>query len=94
MNKSMEKIKNNNMKIDEKNYQCNKDNKINDEKVKKENNDYLLSKEKKHDKTKKQYENDFNQDLLLKNNLSKEKKGLSNNSDCTNFSDANNGIVE
>ena len=28
------------------------------------------------------------------NDLIKEKKGLGNNSDCTNFSDANNGLAE
>ena len=40
-----------------------------------------------------------NKELLNKeenelSDLIKEKKGIGNNSDCTNFSDANNGIVE
>ena len=83
-NKSMDKVKNNNINIDENNYQCNKDTEINDEMNNK--NKELIKKENKNIIEKK-LENNLN-DLI------KEKKGLGNNSDCTNFSDANNGLAE
>ena len=83
-NKSMDKVKNNNINIDENNYQCNKDTEINDETNNK--NKELIKKENKNI-IEKNLENNLN-DLI------KEKKGLGNNSDCTNFSDANNGLAE
>ena len=83
-NKSMDKVKNNNINIDENNYQCNKDTEINDETN--NQNKELIKKENKNI-IEKNLENNLN-DLI------KEKKGLGNNSDCTNFSDANNGLAE
>ena len=80
----MDKVKNNNINIDENNYQCNKETEINDETNNK--NKELIKKENKNIIEKK-LENNLN-DLI------KEKKGLGNNSDCTNFSDANNGLAE
>ena len=64
------------------------------------NNKNILSNENRETETneKKLFKNK-NKELLNKeenelSDLIKEKKGIGNNSDCTNFSDANNGIVE
>ena len=64
------------------------------------NNKNILSNENRETETneKKSFKNK-NKELLNKeenelSDLIKEKKGIGNNSDCTNFSDANNGIVE
>ena len=64
------------------------------------NNKNILSNENRETQTneKKLFKNK-NKELLNKeekelSDLIKEKKGIGNNSDCTNFSDANNGIVE
>ena len=85
-NKSMDTINSNNIKIDENNYRCNQETQINEEK----GND-LNKKEEIIDKN---LQNNLKKNLLLDKNIEKENKGLGNNSDCTNFSDANNGIVE
>ena len=87
LNKSMDKVKNNNMNIDENNYQYNKETEINDNDEKINKNKELLQKEENNNIIEKKLENNLN-DLI------KEKKGLGNNSDCTNFSDANNGLAE
>ena len=87
INKSMDKVKNNNMNIDENNYQYNKETEINDNDEKINKNKELVQKEENNNIIEKKLENNLN-DLI------KEKKGLGNNSDCTNFSDANNGLAE
>ena len=89
MNKSVDILKNNNIIIDENNYQCNKDNKLNDNLSNKDMKN-SISKEVNND-IQKNLENNLNNCLLLDKNFTKEKKGIGNNSDCTNFSDANNG---
>ena len=85
-NKSMDTINSNNIKIDENNYRCNQETQINEDK----GND-LNKKEEIIDKN---LQNNLKKNLFLDKNIEKENKGLGNNSDCTNFSDANNGIVE
>ena len=92
MNKSVDILKNNNIIIDENNYQCNKDNKLNDNLSNKDMKN-SISKEVNND-IQKNLENNLNNCLLLDKNFTKEKKGIGNNSDCTNFSDANNGLIE
>ena len=92
MNKSVDILKNNNIIIDENNYQCNKDNKLNDNSSNKDMKN-SISKEINND-IQKNLENNLNNCLLLDKNFTKEKKGIGNNSDCTNFSDANNGLIE
>ena len=95
VNKSMEKIKNNNINIDENNYNCNKDTSIrNDEKINHSRNMNAITKNENKDTMEKNFENNINKNLLLEKNFVKEKKGLANNSDCTIFSDTNNGINE
>ena len=84
VNKSMDSVKNININIDEKNYQCNKETESN---VEKTNNNKELAQKEENNMIGKKLENNLS-DLI------KEKKGLCNNSDCTNFSDANNGLVE
>ena len=94
VNKSMEKIKNNNINIDENNYNYNKDTSMNDVKVNhSRNNDAIIKNENKNT-IEKNEDNNINKNVLLEKNFVKEKKGFGNNSDCTNFSDANNGINE
>ena len=92
MNKSVDILKNNNIIIDENNYQCNKDNKLNDNLSNKDMKN-SISKEVNND-IQKNLENNLNNCLLLNKNFTKEKKGIGNNSDCTNFSDVNNGLIE
>ena len=64
------------------------------------NNKNILSNEnRENEKNEKKLFKNKNKELLNKeenelSDLIKEKKGIGNNSDCTNFSDANNGIVE
>jgi hypothetical protein len=79
LNRSMDKMKNNTNLNNNKNI-------LNNENRETETNEKKLFKNK-------------NKELLNKeenelSDLIKEKKGIGNNSDCTNFSDANNGIVE
>ena len=79
LNRSINKIKNNTNLNNNKNI-------LNNENRETETNEKKLFKNK-------------NKELLNKeenelSDLIKEKKGIGNNSDCTNFSDANNGIVE
>ena len=94
VNKSMEKIKNNNINIDENNYNYNKDTSMNDVKVNhSRNNDAIIKNENKNT-IEKNEDNNINKNVLLEKNFVKEKKGFGINSDCTNFSDANNGINE
>ena len=94
VNKSMEKIKNNNINIDENNYHYNKDTSMNNDKVNHSRNKDVIVKNENEDTIEKNEENNINKNVLLEKNFVKEKKGLGNNSDCTNFSDANNGINE
>ena len=90
MNKSMDRLRKNNINLEEKNYKCDKDTQVKEEEINnsknkntKDENRNIISRE-----------NNSNKDLLLEKNLIKEKKHLRSNSDCTNFSDANNAIVE
>ena len=88
MNKSMDKIKKINLRLDDKNYKCDKDTQAKEEEI----SNFKNSKNKRENINNK--ENNLNKDLLLEKNFIKEKKHLRSNSDCTNFSDANNAIVE
>ena len=102
INKSMCKIKAKdiNIKIDEKNDQYNKETIKNEEKLdisrKKDNSnkDKIFSKEESREMKDKSDKNNFNKDLFLEKHLVKERKGFGNSSDCTNFSDVNNGVNE
>ena len=85
LNKSVDVAKNNNMKINDNNYHYNKETESNVEKIK--NNHKEFEKDEERNIIQKKLENNLS-DLI------NEKKGLRNNSDCTNFSDANNGLVE
>ena len=85
LNKSVDVAKNNNMKISDNNYHYNKETESNVEKIK--NNHKEFEKDEESHIIQKKLENNLS-DLI------NEKKGLRNNSDCTNFSDANNGLVE
>ena len=90
MNKSMDRLRKNNIKLEEKNYKCDKDTQVKEEEI----NNSKNKNTKDEDKNIINRENNSNKDLLLEKNLIKEKKHLRSNSDCTNFSDANNAIVE
>ena len=90
MNKSMDRLRKNNINLEEKNYKCDKDTQVKEEEINKskikntnDENSKIINRE-----------NNSNKDLLLEKNFIKEKKHLRSNSDCTNFSDANNAIVE
>ena len=88
--KSMDKINTNNNinnKIDENNYRCNQETQINEDKK-------INNLEKKEENNDQNIENKIDNEILLEKKFEKENKGLGNNSDCTNFSDANNGLVE
>ena len=92
VNKSMDKIKNNNIKLDEKNDKSNKATQQKEEMRNNSKNKKMSSKEEDRETIDK--ENNLTKDLLLEKNLIKEKRELRNNSDVTNFSDANNVIGE
>ena len=102
VNKSMCKIKAKdiNIKIDEKNDQYNKETIKNEEKLDisrnkdNSNKDKIFSKEESREMKDKSDKNNFNKDLFLEKHLVKERKGFGNSSDCTNFSDVNNGVNE
>ena len=90
MNKSMDKLRKNNINLEEKNYKCDKDTQVKEEEI----NNSKIKNTKDENSNIINRENNSNKDLLLEKNFIKEKKHLRSNSDCTNFSDANNAIVE
>ena len=90
MNKSMDRLRKNNINLEEKNYKCDKDTQVKEEEI----NNSKIKNTKDENSNKINRENNSNKDLLLEKNFIKEKKHLRSNSDCTNFSDANNAIVE
>ena len=90
MNKSMDRLRKNNINLEEKNYKCDKDTQVKEEEI----NNSKIKNTKDENSNIINRENNSNKDLLLEKNFIKEKKHLRSNSDCTNFSDANNAIVE
>ena len=90
MNKSMDRLRKNNINLEEKNYKCDKDTQVKEEEI----NNSKIKNTKIENNNIINRENNSNKDLLLEKNFIKEKKHLRSNSDCTNFSDANNAIVE
>ena len=90
MNKSMDRLRKNNINLEEKNYKCDKDTQVKEEEI----NNSKIKNTKDENSIIINRENNSNKDLLLEKNFIKEKKHLRSNSDCTNFSDANNAIVE
>ena len=90
MNKSMDRLRKNNINLEEKNYKCDKDTQVKEEEI----NNSKIKNTKDENSNVINRENNSNKDLLLEKNFIKEKKHLRSNSDCTNFSDANNAIVE
>ena len=90
MNKSMDRLRKNNINLEEKNYRCDKDTQVKEEEI----NNSKIKNTKDENSNIINRENNSNKDLLLEKNFIKEKKHLRSNSDCTNFSDANNAIVE
>ena len=90
MNKSMDRLRKNNINLEEKNYKCDKDTQVKEEEI----NNSKIKNTKDENRNIINRENNSNKDLLLEKNFIKEKKHLRSNSDCTNFSDANNAIVE
>ena len=90
MNKSMDKLRKNNINLEEKNYKFYKDTQVKEEEI----NNSKIKNTKDENSIIINRENNSNKDLLLEKNFIKEKKHLRSNSDCTNFSDANNAIVE
>ena len=90
MNKSMDKLRKNNINLEEKNYKFYKDTQVKEEEI----NNSKIKNTKDENSNIINRENNSNKDLLLEKNFIKEKKHLRSNSDCTNFSDANNAIVE
>ena len=90
MNKSMDKLRKNNINLEEKNYKFYKDTQVKEEEI----NNSKIKNTKDENRNIINRENNSNKDLLLEKNFIKEKKHLRSNSDCTNFSDANNAIVE
>ena len=90
MNKSMDRIRKNNINLEEKNYKCDKDTQVKEEEI----NNSKIKNTKVENNNIINRENNSNKDFLLEKNFIKEKKHLRSNSDCTNFSDANNAIVE
>ena len=90
MNKSMDRLRKNNINFEEKNYKCDKDTQVKEEEI----NNSKIKNTKDENSNIINRENNSNKDLLLEKNFIKEKKHLRSNSDCTNFSDANNAIVE
>ena len=90
MNKSMDRLRKNNINLEEKNYKCDKDTQVKEEEI----NNSKIKNTKDENSNVIHRENNSNKDLLLEKNFIKEKKHLRSNSDCTNFSDANNAIVE
>ena len=89
INKSMDRLRKNNINLEEKNYKCDKDTQVKEEDL----NNSKNKNTKVENRNIINKENNSNKDLLEKN-LIKDKKHLRNNSDCTNFSDANNAIAE
>ena len=90
MNKSMDRLRKININLEEKNYKCDKDTQVKEEEI----NNSKIKNTKDENSNVINRENNSNKDLLLEKNFIKEKKHLRSNSDCTNFSDANNAIVE
>ena len=90
INKSMDRLRKNNINLEEKNYKCDKDTQVKEEEI----NNSKIKNTKDENSNIINRENNSNKDLLLEKNFIKEKKHLRSNSDCTNFSDANNAIVE
>ena len=90
MNKSMDRLRKNNINLEEKNYKFYKDTQVKEEEI----NNSKIKNTKDENSNIINRENNSNKDLLLEKNFIKEKKHLRSNSDCTNFSDANNAIVE
>lgn len=90
MNKSMDRLRKNNINLEEKNYKCDKDTQVKEEEI----NNSKIKNTKIENNNIINRENNSNKDLLLEKNFIKEKRHLRSNSDCTNFSDANNAIVE
>ena len=90
MNKSMDRLRKNNINLEEKNYKCDKDTQVKEEEI----NNSKIKNTKDENSNIINRENNSNKDLLLEKNFIKEKRHLRSNSDCTNFSDANNAIVE
>ena len=90
MNKSMDRLRKNNINLEEKNYKCDKDTQVKEEEI----NNSKIKNTKDENSIIINRENNSNKDLLLEKNFIKEKRHLRSNSDCTNFSDANNAIVE
>lgn len=90
MNKSMDRLRKNNINLEEKNYKCDKDTQVKEEEI----NNSKIKNTKDENRNIINRENNSNKDLLLEKNFIKEKRHLRSNSDCTNFSDANNAIVE
>ena len=90
MNKSMDRLRKNNINLEEKNYKCDKDTQVKEEEI----NNSKIKNTKDENSNIINRENNSNKDFLLEKNFIKEKKHLRSNSDCTNFSDANNAIVE
>ena len=85
----MDRLRKNNINLEEKNYKCDKDTQVKEEDL----NNSKNKNTKVENRNIINKENNSNKDLLEKN-LIKDKKHLRNNSDCTNFSDANNAIAE